>query len=122
MTTRSFLVTILGRETPFFSDEILSRHHFGAGNSIFGDGPLLVKLHFLATRPVLVETLFFHFRLFEAKKLFGDASFFGVATTLSRRHFEVLVGKNLFFDDVIFRSFFSRHHFGADPFSSNSIF
>ncbi|WP_161522353.1 hypothetical protein [Caldibacillus thermoamylovorans] len=26
--TRSFLVVILSRETPFFGDEILSRHHF----------------------------------------------------------------------------------------------
>ncbi|MEL3958695.1 hypothetical protein NST17_16165 [Caldifermentibacillus hisashii] len=35
MTTRPFLVTILRRETPFFDDENLSRHHFQLGNPIF---------------------------------------------------------------------------------------
>ncbi|MEN0650673.1 hypothetical protein NSQ82_16960 [Caldifermentibacillus hisashii] len=33
--TRPFLVTILRRETPFFDDEIHSRHHFEARNPIF---------------------------------------------------------------------------------------
>ncbi|WP_160289662.1 hypothetical protein [Caldibacillus thermoamylovorans] len=28
MTTKPFLVTSLGRKTPFFDDETLSRHHF----------------------------------------------------------------------------------------------
>ncbi|WP_269919368.1 hypothetical protein [Caldifermentibacillus hisashii] len=28
MATRPFLVTILGRKTPFFGDETFSRHHF----------------------------------------------------------------------------------------------
>ncbi|MEC5271269.1 MULTISPECIES: hypothetical protein [Bacillaceae] len=81
MTTRSFLVTILVRETPFFSDETRSRHHFGAGNSIFwrrdpfSSSFLSGKLYFLATKPLLVvilnrETL-----------LFGGE-------TRSRHHFE----------------------------------
>ncbi|MEL3958694.1 hypothetical protein NST17_16160 [Caldifermentibacillus hisashii] len=35
LTTRFILVTILSRETPFFDDEIHSRHHFEPGNPIF---------------------------------------------------------------------------------------
>ncbi|WP_346206546.1 hypothetical protein NSS89_15855 [Caldifermentibacillus hisashii] len=33
--TRPFLVAIFSRETPFFDDEIHSRHHFEPGNPIF---------------------------------------------------------------------------------------
>ncbi|MEN0664409.1 hypothetical protein [Caldifermentibacillus hisashii] len=35
MTTRSFLVTILVRETPLFGGETRSRHHFETGNPFF---------------------------------------------------------------------------------------
>ncbi|MCB5934595.1 hypothetical protein LJB62_06555 [Bacillus sp. DFI.2.34] len=35
MATRPFLVVILSRETPFFGDETLSRHHFKPENSLF---------------------------------------------------------------------------------------
>ncbi|MEL3959104.1 hypothetical protein NST17_18270 [Caldifermentibacillus hisashii] len=35
MATRSILVGILRRKNHFFDDEIHSRHHFGAKNSIF---------------------------------------------------------------------------------------
>ncbi|WP_156103262.1 hypothetical protein [Caldibacillus thermoamylovorans] len=35
MATRSLLVVIFVRETPFFGDETTSRRHFCAGNSIF---------------------------------------------------------------------------------------
>ncbi|WP_363551282.1 hypothetical protein [Caldifermentibacillus hisashii] len=35
MTTRFILVAIFSRETPFFDDEIHSRHHFQPGNPIF---------------------------------------------------------------------------------------
>ncbi|WP_346206986.1 hypothetical protein NSS89_04045 [Caldifermentibacillus hisashii] len=35
MTTRTFLVTILSRKTPFFDDETLSRRHFEPRNPIF---------------------------------------------------------------------------------------
>ncbi|MEC5273105.1 hypothetical protein [Caldifermentibacillus hisashii] len=35
MTTRTFLVTILSRKTPFFDDENLSRHHFEPRNFTF---------------------------------------------------------------------------------------
>ncbi|MBU5341502.1 hypothetical protein [Caldifermentibacillus hisashii] len=35
LATRSFLVVILSRETPFFDDETLSRHHFEPENPIF---------------------------------------------------------------------------------------
>ncbi|WP_368985965.1 hypothetical protein NST54_18305 [Caldifermentibacillus hisashii] len=77
------LVDILRRKNLFFDDEIHSRHHFGARNSIFWRRDLLSsaflcgKLHFLATTPVLVgilgrKTPFFgddtrSRRLFEAK-------------------------------------------------------
>ncbi|WP_152032382.1 hypothetical protein [Caldibacillus thermoamylovorans] len=70
MATRPFLVVTFARETLFFGDETLSRRHFCAGNSIFwrrdhfSSSFLCGKLHFLATRPLLVvtfarETLFF---------------------------------------------------------------
>ncbi|MEK6453379.1 hypothetical protein [Caldifermentibacillus hisashii] len=35
MTTRPFLVVVFGQETPFFSDETLSRHHFEVRNAQF---------------------------------------------------------------------------------------
>ncbi|WP_368974968.1 hypothetical protein NST61_18610 [Caldifermentibacillus hisashii] len=35
MATTPVLVVILRRKTPFFSDEILSRHHFEPGNAFF---------------------------------------------------------------------------------------
>ncbi|MBU5342905.1 hypothetical protein [Caldifermentibacillus hisashii] len=35
MTTKPNLVTILRRKTPFFDDEIRSRHHFEAENPVF---------------------------------------------------------------------------------------
>ncbi|MCB7069051.1 hypothetical protein LIZ76_03605 [Caldibacillus sp. 210928-DFI.2.22] len=35
LATKPVLVGILRRKNLFFDDEILSRHHFGAGNSIF---------------------------------------------------------------------------------------
>ncbi|MCB5934444.1 hypothetical protein LJB62_05780 [Bacillus sp. DFI.2.34] len=35
MATRPFLVTILRQETPFFDDEIHSRHHFEVKNTRF---------------------------------------------------------------------------------------
>ncbi|MEK0288445.1 hypothetical protein [Caldifermentibacillus hisashii] len=35
MATRLFLVVTFARETPFFGDETLSRHHFGVKNSLF---------------------------------------------------------------------------------------
>ncbi|MEK0290078.1 hypothetical protein P5F77_06275 [Caldifermentibacillus hisashii] len=35
MTTRFILVTIFSRETPFFDDENLSRHHFEVKNTRF---------------------------------------------------------------------------------------
>ncbi|MCB7071770.1 hypothetical protein LIZ76_17890, partial [Caldibacillus sp. 210928-DFI.2.22] len=35
LATRLFLVVVFGQETPFFSDETLSRRRFCAGNSFF---------------------------------------------------------------------------------------
>ncbi|MEN0664136.1 MULTISPECIES: hypothetical protein [Bacillaceae] len=98
LVTRLFLVVILSREMPLFGDETLSRRHFLAGNSIFwrrnhfsssllggnatfwrrdsfSSSFLYGKLHFLATRPLLVVTF--------AREI----PFFGDETT-SRRHFE----------------------------------
>ncbi|MEL3959102.1 hypothetical protein NST17_18260 [Caldifermentibacillus hisashii] len=75
------LVGILRRKNHFFDDEIHSRHHFGAENSIFWRRDLLSsaflcgKLHFLATTPFLVDFLR------RKTPFFGD-------DTLSRRHFE----------------------------------
>ncbi|WP_368974572.1 hypothetical protein NST61_16395 [Caldifermentibacillus hisashii] len=36
MTTKTFLVAIFSRKTPFFGDEALSRRHFWVKNSFFG--------------------------------------------------------------------------------------
>ncbi|MCM3479319.1 hypothetical protein, partial [Caldibacillus thermoamylovorans] len=81
MATRLFLVVFFLRETPFFGDEITSRRHFYARKSIFGrrdhfsSSLLGGKLHFLATRLILVV-------IFARKTpFFGDETF-------SRRHFE----------------------------------
>ncbi|MEK0291942.1 hypothetical protein P5F77_15890 [Caldifermentibacillus hisashii] len=82
MTTRLFLVVTFARETPFFGDETLSRHHFGVKNSLFwrrdsfSSSLLGEKLHFLATRPLLVT-------------LFGRKTPFFGDETLSRHHFGV---------------------------------
>ncbi|WP_368996654.1 hypothetical protein [Caldifermentibacillus hisashii] len=95
MVTRSLLVVIFMRESPFFGDEIHSRRHFWAGNSIFwrrnhfSSSLLREKLHFLATRPVLVVTFG------REMPLFGDE-------TLSRRHF---CAKN--------STFWRRDHFSS---------
>ncbi|MEN0648108.1 hypothetical protein NSQ82_03520 [Caldifermentibacillus hisashii] len=57
MATRLFLVVILSRETPFFGDETLSRHHFEVKTAQFWRRALFSslflgrKLDFLATRP-----------------------------------------------------------------------
>ncbi|WP_368975070.1 hypothetical protein NST61_19275 [Caldifermentibacillus hisashii] len=81
MATRPLLVIFFGRKTPFFGDETLSRHHFGVKNSLFwrrdsfSSSLLGEKLHFLATRPLLVT-------------LFGRKTPFFGDETLSRRHFE----------------------------------
>ncbi|WP_346200074.1 hypothetical protein NSQ96_15675 [Caldifermentibacillus hisashii] len=79
--TRTFLVTILSRETPFFDDETFSRRHFEPENSLFwrrspfSSSLLGEKLLFWATRPFLVTIL-------SRKTLFfGDEAH-------SRHHFE----------------------------------
>ncbi|WP_346207730.1 hypothetical protein NSS91_17165 [Caldifermentibacillus hisashii] len=80
LATRPLLVVILSRETSFFGDEITSRRHFWAGNSIFwrrnhfSSSLLRKKLHFLVTRPFLVVIFW------SETPLFGDE-------TTSRRHF-----------------------------------
>ncbi|MCB5934567.1 hypothetical protein LJB62_06415 [Bacillus sp. DFI.2.34] len=81
MATRPFLVVISNRETPFFGDETISRRHFELRNAIFwrrdhfSSSFLYGKLHFLATRSLLVVILS------REMPLFGDE-------TTSRRHFE----------------------------------
>ncbi|WP_156103284.1 hypothetical protein [Caldibacillus thermoamylovorans] len=148
MATTPFLVVILRRKNHFFDDEIHSRHHFGAKNSIFwrrdpfSSTFLRGKLHFLATTPVLVdffawETPLFgdetpfrrHFcaekSLFWRRDLFSSAFWGGKITFLTTR--PVLVDffaweTPLFGDDTR-----SRRHFEAknsffwrrDPFSSS---
>ncbi|WP_152641942.1 hypothetical protein [Caldibacillus thermoamylovorans] len=63
MATRPNLVTILSRKTPYFGDETKSRHHFEVRNASFwrrgqfSSSFLDRKLHFLATRPILVAVL-----------------------------------------------------------------
>ncbi|WP_161522461.1 hypothetical protein [Caldibacillus thermoamylovorans] len=95
MATRSLLVVILSREMPLFGDETLSRRHFCAKNSIFwrrdhfSSSLLREKVHFLATRPVLVV-------IFWPETPFFDDE------TLSRHHFEV---KNALF--------WRRNHFSS---------
>ena len=60
LATRLFLVVTFARETPLFSDETLSRRHFGLENSTFwrrdhfSSTFLGEKLHFLTTRLILV--------------------------------------------------------------------
>ncbi|WP_346200314.1 hypothetical protein NSQ96_18500 [Caldifermentibacillus hisashii] len=82
LATRPLLVTFLSRKMLIFGDETSSRRHFGVKNSLFwrrdsfSSSLLLGKLHFLATRPLLVTFL--------SRKMliFGDE-------TSSRRHFGV---------------------------------
>ncbi|MEL3956275.1 hypothetical protein NST17_03480 [Caldifermentibacillus hisashii] len=70
MATRTFLVVILSRETPFFGDETLSRRHFEPGTPIFWRRSLFSslflarKLDFLATSPVFVAVLGWKTRFF----------------------------------------------------------
>ncbi|WP_368996653.1 hypothetical protein [Caldifermentibacillus hisashii] len=95
MATRPLLVVILSRETSFFGDEITSRRHFWAGNSTFwrrnhfSSSLLGGKLHFLATKPLLVVTFA------QKTPLFGDETF-------SRRYF--LVGNSTFWRRDLFSS------------------
>ncbi|WP_368996621.1 hypothetical protein [Caldifermentibacillus hisashii] len=64
MATRFILATFLGRETPIFGDDTLSRHHFKPENSLFW------------RRDPFSSSFFGRKNLF-----FGDEA-------LSRRHFE----------------------------------
>ncbi|MCB7070624.1 hypothetical protein LIZ76_11630 [Caldibacillus sp. 210928-DFI.2.22] len=95
MATRSLLVVTFGRETPFFGDETLSRHHFEPGNATFwrrdhfSSSLLREKLHFLVTRLFLVVIFM------------RETSFFGDEIT-SRRHF---CAKN--------STFWRRDHFSS---------
>ncbi|MED3645142.1 hypothetical protein P5F75_17470 [Caldifermentibacillus hisashii] len=114
MATRLFLVVILRRETPFFGDETLSRRHFEAKLLVFSDETLSRrhfaventhfcrrnlfsssflgrKLHFLATRPVIVVT-------------FGQETPFFGDETISRRRFEA--GNSFFWRRDSFSSSF----------------
>ncbi|MCB5934566.1 hypothetical protein LJB62_06410 [Bacillus sp. DFI.2.34] len=80
MVTRPLLVVILSREMPLFGDETTSRRHFEPGNATFwrrdsfSSSFLREKLHFLATRPLLVVIFV------------RETPFFGDETP-SRRHF-----------------------------------
>ncbi|WP_152032326.1 hypothetical protein [Caldibacillus thermoamylovorans] len=95
MATRSFLVVILSRETPFFGDEPCSRRRFGVRKScfcrrdLFSSSFLGQKVMFLATKPFLVTILS------RETRFFGDE-------TLSRRHFEP--GNSLFWRRDLFSS------------------
>ncbi|WP_368985713.1 hypothetical protein NST54_16450 [Caldifermentibacillus hisashii] len=100
LVTRLFLVVILSREMPLFGDETFSRRHFCTGNStfwrrnLFSSSFLYGKLHFLATRTLLVVTFA------------RETSFFG-DETLSRRLF--CTGKSIFWRrDHFSSSFFGR--------------
>jgi len=81
LVTRPLLVVALRRKTHFFGDEITSRRHFWAGNSIFwrrnsfSSSFLGWKCYFLASKLLLIVFLG------PETPLFGDE-------TLSRRHFE----------------------------------
>ncbi|WP_152032325.1 hypothetical protein [Caldibacillus thermoamylovorans] len=80
MATKHLLVVFLSRETPFFSDEALSRRLFEPENPIFwrrdpfSSSLLPGNPPFLATRPFLVITFA------RETPFFGDETF-------SRRHF-----------------------------------
>ncbi|MCM3053961.1 hypothetical protein [Caldibacillus thermoamylovorans] len=82
MATRSILVTDLSRKTPTFGDETNSRRRFEVRNALFwrrgqfSSSFLDGKLHFLATRSILVTVLS------RKTPTFGDE-------TNSRRRFEV---------------------------------
>ncbi|MEN0664151.1 hypothetical protein [Caldifermentibacillus hisashii] len=95
MATRLFLVVIFARKTPLFGDETTSRRHFEPRNFIFwrrdhfSSSLLGGKLHFLATKPLLVVTFA------QKTPLFGDETF-------SRRYF--LVGNS---------TFWRRNHFSS---------
>ncbi len=148
LATRPFLVITFARETPFFGDETLSRHHFCPGNPIFwrrdpfSSSLLPGKPHFLATRPFLVitfarETPFFgdetlsrhHFcpgnPIFWRRDLFSSSFLHGKPPFLATRPFLVVIfaRETPFFGDEIL----SRHHFcpgnpifwRRDPFSSS---
>ncbi|WP_346199872.1 hypothetical protein NSQ96_12130 [Caldifermentibacillus hisashii] len=82
MTTRPIFVVVFGRKASFFGDEARSRRRFWTESFIFwrrdpfSSSFLDGKLHFLATRSILVV-------------VFGrKASFFGDETK-SRHRFEV---------------------------------
>jgi hypothetical protein len=104
LATRPFLVVIFARETPFFGDETLSRHHFCPGNPLFWRRDLFSSsfLHgkppFLATRPFLVVILS------QETPFFGDE-------TLSRHHF--CPGNPIFWRRDLFSSSFLH---GKPPF------
>ncbi|MEC5273757.1 hypothetical protein [Caldifermentibacillus hisashii] len=97
LATRTLLVVIFVRETPFFGDETLSRRHFEPGNATFwrrdhfSSSFLAGKCHFLVTRPLLVvifgrKTPFFATRPLLVVIFVRETPFFG-DETLSRRHF-----------------------------------
>ncbi|WP_161522359.1 hypothetical protein [Caldibacillus thermoamylovorans] len=63
LSTKLILVVVFGPETSFFGDETPSRRHFAVENThfcrrnLFSSSFLGRKLHFLATRPLLVTIL-----------------------------------------------------------------
>ncbi|WP_346206594.1 hypothetical protein NSS89_16265 [Caldifermentibacillus hisashii] len=94
MATRPLLVVTFVRETPFFGDETLSRHHFEPGNATFwrrdsfSSSFLREKLHFLATRLFLVvifvrETPFFGDETFSRRQIYAKNSTFWRRNTFS---------------------------------------
>jgi hypothetical protein len=97
LATKPFLVVIFSREMPLFGDETLSRRQFYAKNStfwrrnLFSSSFLYGKLHFLATRTLLVvifwpETPFFGDETLSRRHFWAEMPLFG-DETLSRRHF-----------------------------------
>ncbi|MEK0285840.1 hypothetical protein [Caldifermentibacillus hisashii] len=78
---KCFLVVILSRKTSLFGDEVYFRRHFEPKNSFFWRRDSFSssffgrKLHFLATKPILVVILS------RKTPFFGD-------DTLSRHHFK----------------------------------
>ncbi|WP_368986495.1 hypothetical protein NST54_03435 [Caldifermentibacillus hisashii] len=95
LATSRVLVVILSRETPFFGDETLSRHHFEPRNTYFWRRDLISspfwdeKLDFLATKPLLVAILR------QETHNFSDE-------TYSRHHFEP--GNSFFWRPNLFSS------------------
>ncbi|MCM3056365.1 hypothetical protein [Caldibacillus thermoamylovorans] len=110
MVTRPLLVVIFARKTPLFGDETTSRRHFCTGNFFFwrrdsfSSSILREKLHFLATRSLLVV-------IFSREiPLFGDETF-------SRRHF--CTGNSTFWRREHFSSSFLHeklHFLATKPF------